>query len=165
MRIGIGFDVHRLVAGRKLILAGVDIPYEKGLWGHSDGDVLVHALADALLGAAGLRDIGFHFPDTDPKLKDISSLLILRDVVGFLARERFAVHNVDMTIVLERPKLQGYIEAMKDNLAPVLGVDPSRIGIKAKTTEGLGFTGRGEGVAAYAVVLVTETVTSLAEQK
>lgn len=156
MRIGIGFDVHRLVAGRKLILAGVDIPYEKGLLGHSDGDVLVHALADALLGAAGLRDIGFHFPDTDPKLKDISSLLILKQVVGFLAREGFAVHNVDLTVALEQPKLAGHIEAMKDNLAPVLGIAPSRIGIKAKTTEGLGFTGRGEGVAAYAVSLLIE---------
>ena len=156
MRIGIGFDVHRLVAGRKLILAGVDIPYDKGLLGHSDGDVLCHALADALLGAAGLRDIGFHFPDTDPKLKDISSLLILKEVVKLVKAEGLSVHNVDSTVVLEAPKIQGSVEAMKENLCRVLEIDKSRIGIKAKTTEGLGFTGRGEGVAVYATALLVE---------
>lgn len=163
MRIGIGFDVHRLVAGRKLILAGVEIPFDKGLWGHSDGDVLTHALVDALLGAAGLRDIGFHFPDTNPKLKDISSLVILKEVAGLLTRERLVVSNVDTTVVLEQPKLADSIEAMKDNLALVLRVDPSRIGIKAKTSEGLGFTGRGEGIAAYAVACLSEAVGSRSE--
>lgn len=156
MRIGIGFDVHRLVEGKRLILGGVDIPFNKGLLGHSDGDVLCHALVDALLGAAGLKDIGFHFPDTDHKLKNISSLLILKEGRRLIQEKGFTIHNVDTTIVLQAPKVQDYIDKMKENLAEVLGIDKSFIGIKAKTTEGLGFTGQGEGVAGFAVALLIE---------
>lgn len=163
MRIGIGFDAHRLVENRKLVLGGVDIPYDKGLLGHSDGDVVCHALADALLGAAGLDDIGYHFPDTDPELKNISSLLILKEVVGLVKEKGLVVHNVDATVVLQSPKIQDYINLMKETIGTVLGVETSRIGIKAKTTEGMGFTGRGEGVAAYAVACLSEADRGLSE--
>ncbi len=163
MRIGIGFDAHRLVEKRKLVLGGVDVPYDKGLLGHSDGDVLCHALADALLGAAGLKDIGCYFPDTDPKLANISSISILKEVVKLVKEKGLVVHNVDATVVLQSPKIQGHIDIMKETIGAVLGVETSRIGIKAKTTEGMGFTGRGEGVAAYAVACLSEADRGLSE--
>jgi 2-C-methyl-D-erythritol 2,4-cyclodiphosphate synthase len=163
MRIGIGFDVHRLVEGRKLILGGVDIPCARGLLGHSDGDVLCHALTDALLGAAGLPDIGVHFPDTDPKLKGISSLVILKEAVKLIRERQLIVNNIDATIVLQTPRIQKYIDMMKSNIAEILGIAASAIGMKAKTTEGLGFTGRGEGVAVYAVACLSEADRGLSE--
>lgn len=153
-RIGHGYDVHRLVEGRKLILGGVDIPWEKGLLGHSDADVLTHAVMDALLGAAGLGDIGKHFPDTDPAYAGADSLKLLEHVVGLLGERGFAVGNVDATILAQRPKLAPHIPLMRDNLAQVIGVDPGRVNVKATTEEGLGFTGSGEGMAAHAVALI-----------
>ena len=153
-RIGHGYDVHRLVEGRKLILGGVDIPWEKGLLGHSDADVLTHAVMDALLGAAGLGDIGKHFPDTDPAYTGADSLKLLGHVVGLLGERGFAVGNVDATILAQRPKLAPHIPLMRDNLAQVIGVDPGRVNVKATTEEGLGFTGSGEGMAAHAVALI-----------
>lgn len=155
MRIGFGYDVHRLVEGRKLILGGVEIPFVKGLKGHSDADVLVHAIMDALLGAAGLGDIGRHFPDTDPAYQGISSLLLLRKVGEKLAESGYAPHNVDSTVVAQAPRLSGHIERMRDNVAGALGINRSFVNIKATTTEGLGFAGSGEGIASYAVALVT----------
>ncbi|MFZ5651290.1 MAG: 2-C-methyl-D-erythritol 2,4-cyclodiphosphate synthase [Bacillota bacterium] len=154
MRIGFGYDVHRLVEGRKLILGGVEIPYEKGLKGHSDADVLVHAIMDALLGAAGLGDIGRHFPDSDPDYSGISSILLLEKVRETLAESGYAPHNVDSTIVAQAPRLSGHIELMRDVVAGALGIDRSFVNIKATTTEGLGFAGTGEGIASYAVALV-----------
>ncbi|MFA5073822.1 MAG: 2-C-methyl-D-erythritol 2,4-cyclodiphosphate synthase [Nitrospirota bacterium] len=151
MRIGNGYDVHRLVEGRKLIIGGVDIPYEKGLLGHSDADVLLHAICDALLGAAGLGDIGKHFPDTSAAYKGISSISLLKEVHRLLSENGFSVNNIDATIVAERPKMAPHIPAMVNQVAAAVQVDPSAINIKATTTEGLGFTGRGEGIAAYAV--------------
>ena len=156
MRIGHGYDVHRLVPGRKLVLGGVDIPWEKGLLGHSDADVLTHAVMDALLGAAGLGDIGKHFPDTDPAYKGADSLKLLERVVVLLEERGFAVGNVDATVLAQRPKLAPYIPKMRENLARVMGVDPSRVNVKATTEEGLGFTGSGEGMAAHAVALIEE---------
>lgn len=153
-RIGHGYDVHRLVEGRKLILGGVDIPWEKGLLGHSDADVLTHAVMDALLGAAGLGDIGKHFPDTDPAYTGADSLKLLEHVVGLLGERGFAVGNVDATILAQRPKLAPHIPLMRDNLAQVIGVDPGLVNVKATTEEGLGFTGSGEGMAAHAVALI-----------
>jgi 2-C-methyl-D-erythritol 2,4-cyclodiphosphate synthase len=153
-RIGTGYDVHRLVAGRKLIIGGVDIPFEKGLSGHSDADVLLHAICDALLGAAGLGDIGRHFPDTAPIYKDISSLMLLEEVRRQLAEAGYRVNNVDATIVAEKPKMAPHIPAMVTNIAAAIKVDRSTINVKATTTEGLGFAGRGEGMAAYAVALI-----------
>jgi 2-C-methyl-D-erythritol 2,4-cyclodiphosphate synthase len=153
-RIGTGYDVHRLVAGRKLMLGGVDIPFEKGLLGHSDADVLLHAICDALLGAAGLGDIGRHFPDTETKYKDISSLMLLEEVSRLLCEAGYRVNNIDATIVAEKPKMASHIPAMITNIAGSIKVDRSAINVKASTTEGLGFTGRGEGVAAYAVALI-----------
>ena len=153
-RIGHGYDVHRLAEGRKLILGGVDIPWEKGLLGHSDADVLTHAVMDALLGAAGLGDIGKHFPDTDPAYTGADSLKLLGHVVGLLGERGFAVGNVDATILAQRPKLAPHIPLMRDNLAQVIGVDPGRVNVKATTEEGLGFTGSGEGMAAHAVALI-----------
>jgi len=147
---GFGFDVHRLVKGRDLVLGGVKIPFELGLQGHSDGDVLIHAAADALLGAASLGDIGEHFPDTDPGYKGISSMLILGKVKEIITKELFSVYNVDCTVVMERPKLSPYKNIMRENIARVLGMDKSRINIKATTAEGLGFIGRNEGVCAFA---------------
>ena len=154
MRIGTGYDVHRLVAGRKLMIGGVDIPFEKGLLGHSDADVLLHAICDAMLGAAGLGDIGRHFPDTAPIYKDISSLMLLEEVRRLLAEAGFRVHNVDATIVAEKPKMAPHIANMVRNIAGAIKVDRSAVNVKATTTEGLGFTGRDEGMAACAVVLL-----------
>lgn len=156
MRIGHGYDVHRLVEDRKLILGGVCIPWAKGLLGHSDADVLTHAIMDSLLGAAGLGDIGKLFPDTDPAYAGADSLLLLKEVCHRLREHGFAVGNVDATIVAQKPKLSPYLEEMKRNLAPILGVDESRINVKATTEEHLGFTGREEGIAAHAVSLITE---------
>jgi 2-C-methyl-D-erythritol 2,4-cyclodiphosphate synthase len=153
-RIGTGYDVHRLVAGRKLMIGGVDIPFEKGLSGHSDADVLLHAICDALLGAAGLGDIGRHFPDTAPIYKDISSLMLLEEVRRLLVDAGFRVNNVDATIVAEKPKMAPYIPGMITNISEAIKVDRSAINVKATTTEGLGFAGRGEGIAAYAVALI-----------
>jgi 2-C-methyl-D-erythritol 2,4-cyclodiphosphate synthase len=151
MRIGIGYDVHRLAAGRKLVIGGVEIPFEQGLLGHSDADVLLHAVCDALLGAAGLGDIGRHFPDSSPKYKGISSLLLLKEVFRLIAEAGYRVSNIDTTIVAERPKMAPHIPGMIANIAAAVEVEPSAVNIKATTTEGLGFTGRGEGMAAYAV--------------
>lgn len=154
MRVGFGYDVHRLVTGRKLVLGGVEIDYEKGLEGHSDADVLTHAVMDALLGAAGLGDIGRHFPDSDPEYKGISSLLLLAEVRERLAAGGYVAHNVDSTVVAQAPRLSGYIEGMRGALADSLGIDPGSVNVKATTTEGLGFAGAGRGIAAYAVALV-----------
>lgn len=156
MRIGQGYDVHKLVEGRKLILAGVDIPYEKGLLGHSDADVLTHALMDALLGACALGDIGKLFPDNDPTYKGADSLKLLDEVVRVLAENSFAVGNVDVTVIAQAPKLASFIPRMRENLARRLNVDVSRVSVKATTEEGLGFTGAGEGIAAQAVCLIEE---------
>ena len=155
MRIGTGFDVHRLTEGRKLILGGVDIPYEKGLLGHSDADVMVHALMDAMLGAAALGDIGRLFPDSDPAYEGISSLKLLEEVNRRIEAEGYMLGNADITIIAQRPKLAGYISRMKENLALTLHTEPDKINVKATTTEKLGFTGRGEGIAAEAVCILT----------
>lgn len=156
MRIGQGYDVHRLVEGRKLILGGVEIPYEKGLLGHSDADVLIHALMDALLGACGLGDIGHLFPDSDPAYAGADSLKLLEHVVALLQKRGARVGNVDVTVIAQAPKLAPYIAQMRKNLAQRLMIDPDRVSVKATTEEGLGFTGRGEGIAAQAVCLVEE---------
>ena len=155
-RIGNGYDVHRLVEGRKLILGGVDIPHNLGLDGHSDADAVVHALCDALLGACGAGDIGKHFPDTDDQWKGVSSLLLLQKVAEILKQRGYQVANADCTIVAQKPKLAPHIETMKANLANALNIETHRINIKATTTERLGFTGREEGIAAYAVALLQE---------
>jgi len=154
LRVGNGYDVHRLVLGRKLILGGVDIPHALGLLGHSDADVLVHAIMDAMLGALAMGDIGRHFPDTDPRYKDISSLKLLRHVAALCAKEGFRLGNLDAVIVAQQPKLAPYIEAMRQNIARALDAPASAISIKATTTEGLGFAGRGEGIAALATVFL-----------
>ena len=156
MRIGMGYDVHKLVEGRKLILGGVEIPYEKGLLGHSDADVLLHAIMDALLGAAALGDIGKHFPDTDPAYKGISSVKLLTHVMELLRQHHFAVGNVDAVIIAQKPKMAPHIPQMRKNLAQAMGVEEDRINIKATTEEGLGFTGRGEGIASQAICLLEE---------
>ena len=157
MRIGHGYDVHRLAEGRRLILGGVDIPWERGLLGHSDADVLTHAVMDALLGAAGLGDIGKHFPDTDPAYAGADSLKLLSHVAGLLEERGWAVGNVDATVLAQRPKLAPHIPRMRDNLARAMGVEPDRVNVKATTEEGLGFTGSGEGMAAHAVALIERT--------
>lgn len=154
MRVGHGYDVHRLVEGRKLILGGVEIPWEKGLLGHSDADVLVHAVMDALLGAAGLWDIGHAFPDNDPAYAGIDSMLLLARVRDMLTEKGYTVGNVDATILAQRPKLAGHIPQMRRNIAQVLEVEEDYINVKATTEEGLGFTGSGEGMAAHAVALL-----------
>lgn len=154
LRAGIGYDYHRLVAGRKLMLGGVEIPFDKGLAGHSDGDVLTHALCDAVLGAAGLGDLGQHFPDTDPKWKDVSSLELLARVSKLVGEKGLRVAQADTVIVAEQPKLAGYFDQMRAALARTLGIAPAQINIKAKTTEGQGAIGRGEAMAAHAVVLL-----------
>jgi 2-C-methyl-D-erythritol 2,4-cyclodiphosphate synthase len=154
-RIGFGYDVHRLVSGRPMILGGVEIPHPKGFEGHSDADVLLHAIADALLGAAALGDIGKHFPNTDPRFKGISSLLLLRHVADLLAQRRCTVHNVDATVVLEAPKLAPHIERMVQNVADALKLPPGQVSIKATTNEGLGWIGSGDGGAAHAVALIS----------
>jgi 2-C-methyl-D-erythritol 2,4-cyclodiphosphate synthase len=150
-RIGNGYDVHKLTEGRKLIIGGVEIPYEKGLMGHSDADVLTHAIMDALLGACGEADIGRHFPDSDAAYKGISSLVLLGKVKEVIASKGYAIGNIDSIIVAEKPKMAPHIDEMKSRLAEVLQLDKDCIGIKATTTEGLGFAGKGEGIAAYAV--------------
>ena len=153
-RVGMGFDVHRLVEGRELWLGGVNIPWERGLLGHSDADVAIHALCDALLGAAALRDIGYHFPDTDPRYKGIDSRLLLRHVMKLLDEHGYQLGNCDITICAEQPKLNPHIPAMQQELAACMDCDPGQVSIKATTTEKLGYTGRGEGIAAYAVALI-----------
>lgn len=153
-RTGNGFDVHRFAPDRKLWLCGVEIPHTLGLLGHSDADVALHALCDALLGAAALRDIGFHFPDTDPAYKGADSRVLLRRVVELLGKKGYAVSNVDVTIIAQAPKLSPYIERMRQTVAADLGLDTDRVSVKATTTERLGFTGRGEGIASMASVLI-----------
>lgn len=154
MRIGTGYDVHRLVEGRKLILGGVTVPYEKGLLGHSDADVLVHAVMDALLGAAALGDIGQHFPDTDPAYEGADSLELLARVRELLEAELYYVENIDATVIAQRPKLAAHLPQMRENIARVLGLELSQVNVKATTEEGLGFTGSGEGIAVQAVCLL-----------
>lgn len=155
MRIGMGYDVHRLVEGRDLIIGGVTIPYEKGLLGHSDADVLLHAIADALLGAAALGDIGKHFPDSDPAYKGISSVILLEKVGALLEEKGFLIENIDATIIAQAPKMRPYIDTMRDNIAKALGVEVSQINVKATTEEGLGFTGTGDGISSQAVCMLT----------
>lgn len=155
-RVGLGLDVHPLVPGRPLVLGGVRVDFDKGLAGHSDGDVLLHAVMDALLGAAGMGDIGTHFPDTDPIYQDVYSLVLLRTVGSYLWQRHLVVMNIDATIVAQAPRLAPYIPKMKDRIRVALGVEVGHIGIKATTTEGMGLLGQGEGIAAYAVALVEE---------
>ena len=154
MRVGMGYDVHRLVEDRDLIIGGVKIPYEKGLLGHSDADVLLHAIMDALLGAAALGDIGKHFPDTDPKFKGADSRALLREVCRMLDDNGYCVENIDATIIAQAPKMRPHIDTMRQNIADDLGISLSQINVKATTEEGLGFTGRKEGIAAHAVCIV-----------
>lgn len=158
MRIGMGYDVHKLVEGRKLILGGVEIPYEKGLLGHSDADVLLHAIMDALLGAAALGDIGKHFPDTDPAYKGISSVKLLEHVGRLLEENLFLIENIDATIIAQAPKMRPHIDTMRQNIADALGIELSQVNVKATTEEGLGFTGTGEGISSQAVCLLTSPV-------
>ena len=155
MRIGMGYDVHRLVEGRKLIMGGVEIPYEKGLLGHSDADVLLHAISDALLGAAALGDIGKHFPDTDPAYEGISSVILLQKVGELLEEHFFLIENIDATIIAQAPKMRPYIDTMRKNIADALGIEISQVNVKATTEEGLGFTGTGEGISAQAIRMLT----------
>ena len=156
MRIGHGYDVHKLVEGRDLILGGVKIDYEKGLLGHSDADVLLHAVSDALLGAAGLGDIGRHFPDTDPKYKGADSLELLREVYRKISEKGFRVGNIDVTMIAQKPKLKDFIPQMQENIAASVNVSPDRVNVKATTEEKLGFTGTGEGMSCHAVCLLEE---------
>ena len=157
IRIGHGYDVHRLTENRDLIIGGVKIPYEKGLLGHSDADVLVHAILDAILGALGEGDIGKHFPDTDERFKGINSMLLAENVASLLSSKGYTVGNIDATVVAQRPKLSPYIENMRANIAKVFGVTPDRVNIKATTEEKLGFTGSGEGISAHAVCLIIKS--------
>jgi 2-C-methyl-D-erythritol 2,4-cyclodiphosphate synthase len=152
MRVGFGYDSHRFSEGRRLIIGGVEVNYEKGLLGHSDADALIHAIVDAIIGALGEGDIGWHFPDTDPNLKGISSLVMLKRVADMAVQRGYYVNNVDSTVILEKPRLSPSIEEMRRNIAKVLGTDSSRVNVKAKTNEKMGFVGRGEGIAAFAVV-------------
>ena len=156
MKVGFGYDSHRLVEGRRLVIGGVEIPFEKGLLGHSDADVLLHAISDALLGAIGEGDLGRHFPDTDPAYKDLSSLLILQKINDLAERKGLVVGNLDSTVVLEKPRLAEFVPLMVARIASVLGVEQGRVNVKAKTNENMGFIGRGEGIAAFAVVTVKE---------
>ena len=155
MRIGQGYDVHRLVEGRKLIIGGVDIPYEKGLLGHSDADVLLHAVMDALLGAAALGDIGQHFPDSDERYKGISSIALLKKVGKILQENGYMIENIDSTVIAQRPKLLPYRPQMAENIAAALGIEKEQVSVKATTEEGLGFTGTGEGISAQAIALLS----------
>ncbi len=154
MRIGHGYDVHRLVEGRSLILGGVNIPYEKGLLGHSDADVLLHAISDSLLGAAALGDIGKHFPPDDPKFLDADSLLLLKEVGNLIADAGYSISNIDSTVIAQRPKLAPFIEDMRKNIAEALSISVNQVSVKATTEEKLGFTGSGEGISAHAVALI-----------
>ena len=165
MRIGMGYDVHRLTEGRKLILGGVEIPYEKGLLGHSDADVLIHAVMDALLGAAALGDIGKHFPDTDEQYRGISSIVLLKHVASLLEEKCFVIENIDATVIAQRPKLLPYMEHMRANIAEALGLETGRVNIKATTEEGLGFTGSGEGISAQAVCLLQQLADLIADDR
>ena len=155
MRVGMGYDVHRLVEGRKLILGGVDIPYEKGLLGHSDADVLLHAIMDALLGAAALGDIGKHFPDSDDRYKGISSLKLLEHVGKLLEEKCYIIENIDATIIAQKPKMRDYIDKMRENIADTLNIDMDRVNVKATTEEGLGFTGNGQGISSQAICSIS----------
>ena len=154
MRVGMGYDVHRLAAGRKLIIGGVEIPYEKGLLGHSDADVLLHAIMDALLGAAALGDIGKHFPDTDPEYEGISSIKLLEHVGRLLDEGGYVIENIDATIIAQRPKMRPHIDQMRENIAVALNIETEQVNVKATTEEGLGFTGTGEGISSQAVCAV-----------
>lgn len=156
MRIGMGYDVHKLVENRNLILGGVDIPYEKGLLGHSDADVLLHAIMDSLLGATALGDIGKHFPDTDPKYKGISSIDLLKEVGLLLESNGYSINNIDSTIIAQAPKMAPHIEAMRKNIASALNISIDKINVKATTEEGLGFTGSGQGISSQSICLVTK---------
>lgn len=158
MRIGQGYDVHKLVEGRKLILGGVEIPNEKGLLGHSDADVLLHAIMDALLGAAALGDIGKHFPDTDPAYKGISSIRLLEHVADLLEEHQFLIENIDATIIAQRPKMRPYIDTMRENIAKALKIEADQINVKATTEEGLGFTGSGEGISSQAICMLEKVM-------
>ncbi len=158
MRIGHGYDVHRLVTDRKLIMGGVDIPWEKGLLGHSDADVLLHAIADGILGAIGEGDIGKHFPDTDPAYKGADSLKLLAHVMGLAAQRGYRLGNLDATIIAQMPKMSPHIQTMRENIARVLNADIGQVNVKATTEEGLGFSGSGEGIAAHAVVLMVKAI-------
>lgn len=155
MRVGMGYDVHKLVEGRKLIIGGVDIPYEKGLLGHSDADVLLHAIMDSLLGAAALGDIGKHFPDTDKRYEGASSIELLKEVGHMLDEKNYIIENIDATIIAQRPKMRPYIDTMRENIAAALNIETDRINVKATTEEGLGFTGSGEGISAQSVCSLT----------
>lgn len=155
MRIGMGYDVHRLTQDRDLIIGGVTIPYEKGLLGHSDADVLLHAIMDALLGAAALGDIGSHFPDTDPAYKGASSVKLLEKVGELLEENRFLIENIDATIIAQAPKMRPHIDAMRENIAKALGIEVSQVNVKATTEEGLGFTGTGKGISSQAICMLT----------
>ena len=158
MRVGIGYDVHKLIEGRDLILGGVNIPFEKGLLGHSDSDVLVHSIMDALLGACGERDIGVHFPPEDIKFKDISSLALLENVRQIMEQKGYSIINVDCIIIAEKPKLIGFIPKMEENIAQTLKIKIDNINVKATTTEGLGFEGRGEGISSQVIVMLSRSV-------
>ena len=164
MRIGMGYDVHRLVEDRALIIGGVEIPYEKGLLGHSDADVLLHAVMDALLGAAALGDIGKHFPDSDPEYKGISSMVLMEKVGELLRENGFIIENIDATIIAQAPKMRPYIDSMRENIARVLEMDVSCVNVKATTEEGLGFTGSGEGISSQAICMLTSPFDLTAQQ-
>lgn len=165
MRIGQGYDVHRLVEGRKLIIGGVDIPYEKGLLGHSDADVLLHAVMDALLGAAALGDIGQHFPDSDERYKGISSIALLKEVGKILQENGYMIENIDSTVIAQRPKLLPYRPQMAENIAAALGIEKEQVSVKATTEEGLGFTGTGEGISAQAIALLSSVADYVPEDR
>lgn len=165
MRVGMGYDVHKLTEGRDLILGGVKIPYEKGLLGHSDADVVVHAIMDALLGAAALGDIGKHFPDTDPAYKGISSMRLLAIVGELLEEKNYVIENIDATIIAQRPKLRPYIEEMEQNVAAALGIGKGQVNIKATTEEGLGFTGTGEGISSQAICALIPLMDAVSDDR
>ena len=164
MRVGLGYDVHKLVEDRDLVLGGVTIPYEKGLLGHSDADVLIHAIMDALLGAAALGDIGKHFPDTDPAYKGISSIRLLEHVGTLLDEHLYVIENIDATIIAQRPKMLPHIPQMRENIAKALGIEVEQVNVKATTEEGLGFTGTGEGISSQAICAI-EKITNMADYK
>ena len=165
MRVGMGYDVHRLVKGRKLILGGVEVPYTHGLLGHSDADVLVHAVMDALLGAAALRDIGRHFPDNDPAYEGASSIRLLRQVGKMLEERMYLIENIDATVIAQQPKLLPYIDTMVENIAEALHLEKDQVNVKATTEEGLGFTGSREGISAHAVCCITKALDYLADDR
>lgn len=154
MRIGLGYDVHKLVTGRKLVLGGVTIPHKKGLLGHSDADVLLHALCDSILGAAGLKDIGYYFSNKDPRWKNISSLVLLGECMKLIKKQKLKVGNIDITVILEEPKINPYVDLMKKNIAKTLGIRTTQISIKSTTSEGLGFIGKKQGCSAYSIALL-----------